>query len=151
MTKIYGQSAQTLVWLGEQDGVDVHNAFTIICDIINQWDESVNATYKMDGENSYQKNNSPLHDGGIVQDWKRMRLLDDLFAARWFHRRWVIQEVVLSPSATVFCRNFAISWEWVGLAAAIVRTTSRWFADQGLLNAYLIYRLGQHGTLNRRI
>jgi len=48
--------------------------------------------------------------------------LQELFRATWFTRKWVIQEVGLSRSVEVIFCGCRISWRWIGLAAAILRT-----------------------------
>jgi hypothetical protein len=45
-----------------------------------------------------------------------------LYSVSWFKRLWIIQEVALARFAIVVWGNYEISWEWVGLAAAILRT-----------------------------
>lgn len=44
-------------------------------------------------------------------------LVEEFFSARWFWRRWVIQEVVVASSVTVLWGHKRISWNIVGEAA----------------------------------
>jgi hypothetical protein len=72
-----------------------------------------------------------------------------LFRSTWFERKWVIQEVALSQSAVVMWGNCRISWAWIGLAAAVLRTQRsnivHNFNMNGVYNAYLMLRLSPHG------
>ncbi len=75
----------------------------------------------------------------------RWKALEDFFGASWFTRKWVLQEVVLSTKVDVLFHDYRLSWEWVGLAAAILRTQyDHVIQDRELhnvYNAYLMYRL----------
>ena len=81
-----------------------------------------------------------------------MNTLLDLYEPRWFQRLWVLQEVALARSATVVWGQHKISWEYVGIAASILRTnyalinsslrrSDRTRIPTGLLDAYLMYRI----------
>src|SRR5204863_3555897 len=77
--------------------------------------------------------------------------LADLFSRPWFWRLWVIQEVVLAPSAIVKWGRAEIAWQWIGLAAAILRTNYHKICDAmelgGVYNAYLLFRLSPMSNL----
>jgi hypothetical protein len=45
-----------------------------------------------------------------------------LYTLRWFSRPWVVQEIALARRATAIWGACEMSWEWIGLAAAIIRT-----------------------------
>jgi len=44
----------------------------------------------------------------------------DFYYRDWFSRIWVIQEVVRAQNVVVLLPGYEISWDWVGLAAAII-------------------------------
>ncbi|KAL7755647.1 hypothetical protein ACKLNR_014174 [Fusarium oxysporum f. sp. zingiberi] len=76
------------------------------------------------------------------------------FERRWFSRIWVIQESVLARSAVVQLGPYQISWDWVGIAAAIL-VHSPFLTPDGseresipteVTNAYLMYRLSASQT-----
>lgn len=89
-----------------------------------------------------------------------------LFSRRWFHRVWVIQEVALARKATVLLGDCSISWEVIGLAAAILRNNFNsntpiveqrnarvdlLYLRTGVLNAYFMYRLSRSQSYTKRI
>jgi hypothetical protein len=47
-----------------------------------------------------------------------MRRFIDFFRSVWFTRVWVLQEVVLAPSAVCYCGNLSVSWRDVHRAGA---------------------------------
>ncbi|KAF2733110.1 hypothetical protein EJ04DRAFT_565389 [Polyplosphaeria fusca] len=148
MPLIYGASAQTNIWLGELRNIDIYEAMEFICDIVNQWDQKLDATYHQVGGEYVYKKRTPLPSiEQILRERSRYRVAK-FFSAQWFCRRWVIQEVVHSPSAVVLCSDFSIAWPWLGLAAAIVRMSPEFKSSEvGISNAYLIYRLSRHGNI----
>lgn len=140
-------------------------AFLGICRVVNAWLRRLRGY-------SGQVDASFLSAGHLVRDdaptslpsnspmWANILLL---FEWRWFQRLWVIQEISLARRAVVIWGGCEISWEWIGLAAAIIRTNygriavprtrerilhqlpsevlSVRQAPPGVLNAYLMYRL----------
>ncbi|OAL47211.1 hypothetical protein IQ07DRAFT_634187 [Pyrenochaeta sp. DS3sAY3a] len=73
--------------------------------------------------------------------------IEDLFARSWFWRVWTIQEACLAQRAVVKWANTEIDWQWVGIAAAILRTSYNRICDAvhiaGVYNAYLLFRLSR--------
>ncbi|KAF2028348.1 hypothetical protein EK21DRAFT_90766 [Setomelanomma holmii] len=78
----------------------------------------------------------------------------------WFQRLWVVQKVALGRSAIVLWGDCEISWDLVGIAAAITRRNydrvkTKDKASQrkegsipmGILNAYFVYRTSNSQTL----
>ena len=76
-----------------------------------------------------------------------------LFDQPWFTRVWVIQEVVLAQNTIVKWGHAEISWHWIGLAAAIIRTNYPELCYQyefgwcGIYNAYLMFRISNMSDL----
>ncbi|KAF1954567.1 hypothetical protein CC80DRAFT_550173 [Byssothecium circinans] len=108
---------------------------------------------------SEQEKEEPPHDFGIdslaetagqSQFWLSIA---DLFGRSWFWRVWVIQEAVVGQAAVVRWANVEIDWRWVGLAAAILRTSYHGICERlqigGVYNAYLIYRMSHASDLPR--
>lgn len=74
---------------------------------------------------------------------------------------WVIQEAALTKSAIVIWDDCEIAWEWIGLAAAIIRTnfprimrsidppTRR--VPLAVVNAYFVYRLSKSQRYSKPI
>ncbi|KAJ4291750.1 hypothetical protein N0V90_009645 [Kalmusia sp. IMI 367209] len=101
----------------------------------------------MDGE----QDTAILVDAGIAStidsapDSQFWMSIAELFDLPWFWRVWVIQEAVLPKNAVVLWANTTIDWRWVGLAAAILRTSYHAICESvrivGIYNAYVMYRL----------
>ncbi|KAK4163359.1 heterokaryon incompatibility protein-domain-containing protein [Cladorrhinum sp. PSN259] len=92
-----------------------------------------------------------------------------LYKRKWFLRLWVIQEIALARRATAMWGECEMPWEWIGLAAAIIRTNwnrivpkgpfydpkgyydqngrqptdSRRQVPPGVMNAYFMYRISR--------
>jgi hypothetical protein len=181
---IFENAFQVIIWLGKihPQGKKPKNAgrwweqpttvpetlaqesFSGVCEIVNEWrtkagllDKIPSATYTT---TSLSAKTIPtrkfLSAGSPV-----LREIFCLYDGRWFRRLWVIQEVALANSAVVIWDDCEILWEWIGLAAAIIRTNfqriisnirqysrTRPSANQpirrvptGIINAYFIYRL----------
>ena len=77
------------------------------------------------------------------EDFESWWAVSQLFDLHWFWRLWVIQEVALSSSALIMWGDSEISWKWIGLAAALIRTNHYQFLQRfhaaGVYNAYLMY------------
>ena len=174
MNEIFRGAYEVLAWLGEETLPDqtyprfrASVVFSDLCTIVNVWrDKSGNsslvpkATYWSpdDGQASPPP---PRNPGGY---WWQETLR--LFERRWFHRVWVIQEVALARSVRVLVGQYAISWEIVGLAAAILRTNFNRLVPTiathhhrkplfgfrtGVMNAYFMYRLSRSQSYIERI
>ncbi|KAK3303211.1 heterokaryon incompatibility protein-domain-containing protein [Chaetomium strumarium] len=81
-----------------------------------------------------------------------------LYKRRWFSRLWVVQEIALARRATAIWGACEMSWEWIGLAASIIRTNwdrfvpgchkshsdeSSRLVPVGVMNAYFMYRISR--------
>jgi Heterokaryon incompatibility protein (HET) len=78
-------------------------------------------------------------------DFESWWAVSQLFNLHWFWRLWVIQEVALNSSVLVIWGDSEISWKWIGLAAALIRTNHYQFLERfhpaGVYNAYFMYRI----------
>jgi hypothetical protein len=150
MDLVYSYAYQVLIWLGESS-----SAFEVldgVSRLVHLWAkehdlDSIMPKFQYlkdenDGQNTPQYTDTDLH----------MTSLLSLYDCRWFHRLWVLQEVALARSATVFYGRHNISWEYVGIAASILRTNyalinrpllskEKKEVPTGLLNAYFMYRI----------
>ena len=76
-----------------------------------------------------------------------------LFDRSWFWRLWVFKEIVLARAAVVRMGHAEIDWKWIGLAAAILRTTYHGTCEKiklgGVYNAYLMFRSSGQSDLPR--
>ena len=129
MSSIFQKATRVIVWLepfwDPASSGDPSPAFAGVCRVVNAWQRSKSSTLKFRAArySSFGQDHNletcalPLSaDSHIWTD------ILGLFRCRWFSRVWVIQEAALAKSATILWGHCEISWEWVGLAAAIVRT-----------------------------
>ncbi|KAI0438471.1 heterokaryon incompatibility protein-domain-containing protein [Xylaria telfairii] len=173
MSTIYKNAFRLFVWLGENDrpySRDTHSlAFPGLCRIINRWREREGhsarvppATYSfLAPEQTYSTPDEPLAaDDAIWSD------ILHFYNRKWFRRLWVIQEVALARSAVALWGGYEIDWEWIGLAAAIIRTNyprltalrrisqrvgsyeiktslNPRAVPTGIINAYFMYRISR--------
>jgi hypothetical protein len=155
-----------------------YQAFSGVCAVVNAWrarsgyDGSIPAathspglaippeeTWEIQESSTYKPwrsipelNDGPLSD---VEEWGR---IFEIYNRPWFSRLWVVQEVALARSAIVLWDDCEISWEWIGLAAAIIRTNYDAIAaviqshpkihiqssmHKGIINCYLMFRLSK--------
>lgn len=174
MGNIYSSASQVLVWIGDRGDrcygeTFLHapshgtpsRVFSGICSMMNnKWlahnrrGDKV-ATYSLISEN----HPLPLHESKNYRtilgiDLATLSLILQFFSRRWFHRIWVIQEVVLASSAKVLFGKYEISWDWIGLAAAVIKFNFPGPRSElqclsiptGLMNAFLMYRISASQT-----
>ncbi|KAI0192093.1 heterokaryon incompatibility protein-domain-containing protein [Xylaria flabelliformis] len=171
MSSIYKNAFRLVVWLGENNrhAGDPCTEFSGLCRIVNRWRErgaqSVRVPTALYSSRYtgriYNTCDEPLDaDDGIWSD------IHQFYNLKWFRRVWVLQEIALARSAMVLWGTFEIDWEWIGLAAAIIRTNYprltalRQNSQQvglysyktylnprvvptGILNAYFMYRISR--------
>jgi hypothetical protein len=92
MDKIYGHSKSVCVWLGEGDD-DSKLAINFIKErVLKIWDFD-----------------ELVENRSMARHWKA---LITLMKKTWFSRRWVVQEIALSPGGgTIYCGSDSISWQ----------------------------------------
>ncbi|KAL4941899.1 hypothetical protein BDV06DRAFT_212249 [Aspergillus oleicola] len=89
MFRIYSGAREVCVWLGlEKD--DSNRAISFIRDRFQDDDSD-----------------SIMNDGKFARDWAA---LSKLMRRPWFSRRWIIQEIALARSATLYCGQESIPW-----------------------------------------
>ena len=93
MAKIYGGASSVCIWLGEGDPDGRH---AVALDFIK--DEVL----KLQGFDELCDNPQASYK------WKAML---DLMKRPWFSRRWVVQEIALARSATIYCGEETIPWK----------------------------------------
>ncbi|KAF9769237.1 hypothetical protein IL306_013371 [Fusarium sp. DS 682] len=163
MGKVFSGAWQVVIWLGEETDrcacgkttldsslSSVSKAFEGVCLLVNDWlaqcdRDDIEATYSHAAKDG---RSNPHHVG--ADDFGNFRYaVMQLFKRRWFSRMWVLQEAVLARHAVVQLGSYQISWEWVGLAAAIIvhkpelspLDFARETIPNGAMHAYLMYRL----------
>jgi len=102
MSKIYGQAQNVVVWLGPaSENSDIAMDFLDLC-----------AKY-------HKEPKLPLNiidESTASRD--RIEALINLFERTYWRRVWVIQEMILAPSITIFCGSRSADWKALKLATA---------------------------------
>ncbi|EEU41739.1 uncharacterized protein NECHADRAFT_87764 [Fusarium vanettenii 77-13-4] len=164
MGDIFRNAFRVLVWLGP-DGDDdplkstASQALVSVCSIVSTWatptDRPVNvenARYRIQGLAQDFHGEGPLSQDSPV--WLQALAL---YKTRWFQRLWVVQEIALAQRATVIWGKCEMSWQWIGLAAAVIRTNWHRIVPNhsnrsgvsdrqvpiGVMNAYFMYRISR--------
>lgn len=89
MARIYSGAKQACIWLGE-DTDDSTTAITFIRQIV-----------------TLENLDDVLDKRENASKWQSLLLL---MQRPWFSRRWVVQEIALARSATIYCGNDNIPW-----------------------------------------
>jgi hypothetical protein len=98
MAMIYNRAASVSVWLGGEDK-DSGRAI-----------EFIERLLKLDDFD-------PLtQDPGTPAEWAA---LHNLMQRPWFNRRWIVQEISLARSATLYCGSQSVSWTDFSAATAL--------------------------------
>ncbi|KXL50896.1 hypothetical protein M433DRAFT_61022 [Acidomyces richmondensis BFW] len=98
MAMIYNRAESVSVWLGNEDR-DSGRAFDFIERLLRLEDFD------------------PLtQDPGTPTEWAA---LHNLMQRPWFNRRWIVQEISLARSATLYCGNQSVSWPDFSAATAL--------------------------------
>ena len=174
MGDIFRNAYSVLVWLGADEDADKvsdmvarasSKAFAGVCSVVSTWAAATEHTV-LDERPQYRVQESAKDfsgDGPLSAESKIWLKVLELYKRRWFFRLWVVQEIALARRATVIWGGCEISWQWIGLAAAIIRTNwnrivpgwSAMFGDNykpdpdesrrlvpvGVMNAYFMYRI----------
>jgi hypothetical protein len=90
MAQIYNYAYHVCIWLG--DGfAHAKDAFDLIRDIMN-----------------FKKFDTKVQSSETKESWIQ---LIEIMKAAWFSRRWIIQEVALSKSASLHCADQVVHWD----------------------------------------
>ncbi|KAK7749917.1 hypothetical protein SLS53_000499 [Cytospora paraplurivora] len=98
MSRIYTGAKQACIWLGE-DSEDSTKAIQFIDEIM-----------RLEHFDSISENK---------ENASRWQSLLSLMQRPWFSRRWVVQEIALARSATIYCGNDSIPWENFAVAVEL--------------------------------
>jgi hypothetical protein len=124
MSKIFGLSTRTLVWLGEDDE-SVPLAFNL-CKHLSKSRRSYGlySVYPFqdgsDDDPIFAENRIALR-----QDSVQGPALVALLTRDWFWRRWMIQEVALAKAVVVHCGKYTLLWKELANALAVIRLVER--------------------------
>ncbi|ROW15353.1 hypothetical protein VPNG_02351 [Cytospora leucostoma] len=98
MSRIYTGAKQACIWLGE-DSKDSTTAIHFIREIM-----------RLENFDSISENK---------ENASRWQSLLSLMQRPWFSRRWVVQEIALARSATIYCGTDDIPWENFAVAVEL--------------------------------
>lgn len=150
MRKIFMSASKVLVWLGKDITGDAITAFSVLTGVVrgprtrteNEW----SAHFYSNGISSNLIPNLPDSEAPPPES-PHWTAVVKLFSAQWFWRLWCIQEVALAKFTTLKWGAAEMSWDWVGHAAALIRTNEyqvlRQWRMPGVFNAYFMYRISQ--------
>ncbi|KAJ3459745.1 hypothetical protein MRS44_015818 [Fusarium solani] len=161
MGDIFRNAFRVLVWLGPNEDDNplqstASRALASICSIVSTWatptNRPVNVRYWIQGLAQEFHGEGPLSQESPV--WLKALAL---YKTRWFQRLWVVQEIALAQRATVLWGKCEMSWQWIGLAAAVIRTNWHRIVPKdfsrgkmsdrqvpvGVMNAYFMYRISR--------
>ncbi|KAK5652907.1 hypothetical protein OQA88_9385 [Cercophora sp. LCS_1] len=135
-------------------------AFSGACAVVSTWAAANGFADKMGEIRCRTKASKPVIPGSADLPANSPIWSDvlQLYNRRWFSRLWVIQEIALAQRATVIWGDHEMAWEWIGLAASIIRTNwnkitperiensseegpSPRLVPPGVMNAYFMYRI----------
>ncbi|KAK4465004.1 heterokaryon incompatibility protein-domain-containing protein [Cladorrhinum samala] len=180
MGTIFQNASQVIVWLGldERNSPErapvAEKAFEGVCSVVSAWARSTGTILHDEPRFALQgvdHGTSPTRRVTALESDAWFDVLE-LYRARWFLRVWVVQEIALARRATAIWGECEIPWEWIGLAAAIIRTNwshivpklsrdtskvnsyphdsgpssathSRRQVPPGVMNAYFMYRISR--------
>ena len=148
MRKIYKSAVNVIIWLGDEAD-ESSKAIKLIPRVSENVPSRIDADGVRRGE---------IHSG-TPREW---RALKALLSRPWFGRMWILQELGVASSATVFCGNNSISWQEVSDMIDHLHTTGLWlilFGSLGYKSSVLAYgrlrsllsirnEISKHGTIS---
>lgn len=90
MAQIYNYASHVCIWLGD-NFEHAEGAFSLVRDIMN-----------------FKKFDTKVQSSETKENWIQ---LIEIMKAAWFSRRWIIQEVALSKSASLHCGTQVVHWD----------------------------------------
>ena len=152
MSFIYTKAVRVLVWLKHEDDQVVHDSLNAICRYVLRSDEFAHdpqvlkhhqnpqMLYKWRGVTvTSVSGDDSLESLDILRT--AMNALRLTCSSQWFSRGWVIQEVALEASTSVFWGYAEIGFEWLGIAASGGLISASDICTFNMLNCYLLFEL----------
>jgi hypothetical protein len=144
MSYIYTKAVRVLVWLQHEDDQLVQDSLNAICRFVCEEDgfsrfETVNRTapnilYRwLDVDVTTVSQMEPSELTNVAIDALKL-----VCRSPWFGRGWVVQEVALSTSTSVFWGHSEIDIDWLGMAAYCVGSRDSFRATQGIINCQFL-------------
>ncbi|KAI8624574.1 heterokaryon incompatibility protein-domain-containing protein [Xylariaceae sp. FL1651] len=99
MAQIYGQAASVAVWLGPETARS-DLAITLLKTLLDAW-----------AKDQDTMSNSAVADLIASDEWRpNFAALVDLFQRDYWHRLWVVQEILNAKDVLVYCGNSCLPW-----------------------------------------
>lgn len=108
MRRIYQQCSSVVVWLGTDTSDGKCRRGMELVQKLADLAKSFGANFdlvRLARQQKFKEHGLPSIGN---REWKTVR---DMVERQWFGRTWIIQEVVVSPSATLWCDDASLSWE----------------------------------------
>ncbi|KAF7503347.1 hypothetical protein GJ744_003953 [Endocarpon pusillum] len=152
MRKIYTRATRVIVWIGESDS-ESREALQGLAVLSNH------GSFDSDGVEASLNSHSSLEDM-IQYAGTHSNVLNQIIALldrHWFHRLWIVQEVVVSKEVAIKCGAEWLDWKSFSNALAVLvllhsSPKSRFRGDLPLLRALKIDRHrrleNQHRSIN---
>jgi hypothetical protein len=151
MSQIYRSADRVVVWLGEDNTNPgtAPQAFKLLCDAVTHYSgaRGVEPASFHSAHNNVFYESSPevTLPTASSRSWEAVKTF---FNLEWFWRLWVVQEIALASDAIMLWGSSSISWSYVGLAAAFLRTNHYELMAKynmpGIYNAYIMYRISNN-------
>ncbi|KAH7141613.1 heterokaryon incompatibility protein-domain-containing protein [Dactylonectria macrodidyma] len=154
---IFQHAYHVIVWLGPGADTESDAQVVSLCKIVNTWRRKrhFQECYK-EAKSINCRIHAPLQESREMTLPEAWSHAIRFFTRAWFRSVWSLQEASVPRSTVVVLGDSQISWDCIGLAAAILRENfgrvqSSQISDQsdgkrpivtpGILNAYLVYRV----------
>jgi hypothetical protein len=123
MSAIYKSAAKILIWLGESTD-STEESLQFLRDVAAS-DHRVDFGHTPDGPGWFEFGSRTLKGSHedimkIVEGTAKPRL-DDIFGRPWFTRLWIIQEIALAKSATLYCGRHTMEWADFAISLSVLR------------------------------
>ncbi|OWY43327.1 HET-like protein [Alternaria alternata] len=152
MSSIYTKAVSVLVWLQHEDDQVVQDSLNAICRFVCEKDGfakhgEMGEAWLPTPDTFYQWHDVDVTSVSGVGSSEAadvaIAALELICDSPWFGRGWVIQEVALSTSASVFWGHSEIGFEWLGVASCCVTSEYTYRSGDGIsfcFNLFVVLR-----------
>jgi hypothetical protein len=155
MSFIYTRAIRVLVWLQHEHDQMVQDCLNAICRYVLEDDFA---------RKELEKLRARQHNSQILYRWRdvavtsvtgedsvqvsvaAMDALQRICSSAWFGRGWVIQEIALGTSASVFWGHAEIGFEWLGIASWSYAIIHSPMMKVEVLKCFYLFLLGPSHT-----
>jgi hypothetical protein len=111
MVWIYTKSQGTFIWLGEQDEA-AKRSHDLIIKFVEAKKRLGDAYNDKILSRRWKFNDATFFEAMGLEPWSNddWKAILDFYARSWFHRQWVVQEVVVQDHFVIFCGGRGMQW-----------------------------------------